>query len=183
MKTKIIFTHLLVFLFFGASFGQETAELSTVKNRIDVIQFHVLPGSKTVGAGIKYKSLYSLAEVFHFGWGVGIESYNSTFYRSFIPVTLELVGDLSTSGKTPFYSVSLGYGIALPEERSFAESARGGVMYNIGFGYRNKNTKSRPFASIGYRGQFATYSGVDQSGDDNKSVVYKRWNIAVGVFF
>lgn len=183
MKIKIILIGIFFFLYSGSGFAQEVIQVDQKTKRFNVIQFHLLPGSKQIGAGFKYKSLHSLADVFHIGWGVGIDGYSAILARNFIPLTLELLGDLSSTGPTPFYSLSIGYGIALPEEASFADKASGGIIYNIAFGYRNKSAKHQPFVSVGYRGQMASYIGIDRGGDDNKSVVYKRWNIAIGTFF
>lgn len=168
---------------FTSIYSQQSEPANTPSIHQNVVQFTILPGSQKVGAGLKYKSLYQLAPVMHLGWGAGLESYDASVNKSFLPITAEVMGDLSTSSKTPFYTLGVGYAIPLAEEDSFAESVRGGLTYDVAFGYRIKSSGIQPIVSLGYRAVHAKYLGEDQSGDDNKSVTYKRWSVSVGVIF
>ncbi len=162
--------------------SESIGEQSSV-GRLDVIQIGALYSSSQTGSEISYKSLYSISDEFHIGWGAGFVSYNTTLRRSFIPVTFEVMGEIGSSGFTPFYTFSLGYGIALPEESDFAESARGGFKLESGIGIRSKSKTMQPFFKLTYHNQFASYPGEDIYGNIDKKVVYKRLNFVIGVIF
>jgi len=181
MKQLIIFILMMV-VSFGAN-GQEQLISPSKKKNIKSISVHAYPGSKKVGIGAKFTSLYSLSKLINAGWGVGFEGYDSSIDRRFIPLTLEMSGDLFGDRPLIFYRVGIGYGIAMKEEASFASSAKGGLTYGFSIGLRNNKEAQQPYISAGYKTQRASYTGLDQYGDDNKSVIYNRWDISVGVIF
>ena len=152
-------------------------------NRMNSLQFSGLFGASKIGLGIKYKSLYRITESMNIGWGIGIDSYDSGFNRNFVPISVEVLGDLFKEGITPFYMMSAGYGIALKEDERFATESRGGLMVDFSLGLRSKKYESQPYISVGYRFQNAYYEGEDEYGNQNKDVIYKRWNVSAGMLF
>jgi len=164
--------------------GQVETEIKTNnKVRTNSIQINTLIGSSKIGFGARYKSLYSIKNSLKVGWGVGIESYSSKFERNFIPLSIDIIGDLTESNRTPFYMFSIGYGIPLKEAREFAEESKGGLMIDVSLGYRSKKNETQPFIAIGYRIQNATYIGEDVYGNNDKNVLYKRWSVSAGLLF
>lgn len=163
--------------------SQNTTEPAKVSNWSNCLLMNGLFGNKKIGLGIRYKSLYQLNDIFQAGIGVGLESYSSSIERNFIPVSFDVVGDVFTNAKSPFYMISVGYGIALKDDSDFAEKSKGGLMVDIALGYRSKKYTSQPFIAVGYRLQNAKYSGQDDYGNTNKEVVYKRWSLSTGILF
>jgi hypothetical protein len=179
---KILFTVLFSVVSFCVN-GQDSVIPQKVFKRSNCILINGLFGSTKIGVGARYKSLYSINEILQLGWGVGIESYSSSIKRNFIPISFDLVGDIFTNGNTPFYMLSVGYGIALGDDPSFAEKVKGGLMVDISIGYRSKKNASQPFIAIGYRLQNASYEGNDDFGNTDKEVIYKRWSLSTGIIF
>ena len=173
----------IIFAFASHLSGQSTIEPAKESKRSNCLIFNALLGKTKTGVGVRYKSLYHINEILKVGWGLGIDSYSSDFRRNFVPVSVDLRGDVNLNGRSPFYMISIGYGIALAEEDSFAEKARGGLMVDLSLGYRSKKYTSQPFIAIGYRLQNAYYSGLDDYGNENKDVIYKRWAISAGILF
>ena len=163
--------------------GQAEIEAKSKVIRSNSLQVNTLVGSSKIGLGIKYKSLYDVKNLVKVGWGVGLDSYSSGIKRNFIPLSVELIGDIFEGNRTPFYMFSMGYGIPLKEEAEFAEESKGGLMVDVSLGYRSKKNKTQPFVAVGYRMQKATYTGEDAYGNDNKNVLYKRWSISAGLLF
>lgn len=177
---------ILILLMFACSIelcSQTSVEPNIESNRTNVILANGLFGDTKTGLGFRYKSLYKLNDIIKLGWGVGIESYSSDVKRNFIPLSLDVIGDINLNGKTPFYMVSVGYGIALKEDESFASKQRGGLMLDLSIGYRSKKYSSQPFIALGYRIQNAFYEGNDDYGNNDKDVIYKRWAVSVGILF
>ena len=179
---KLVCALLFVGLVIGLNGQNETVELKPEK-RYNALLINGLFGSSKTGLGIRYKSLYSINDLIKIGWGTGIESYSSTIERNFIPISFDVMGDISPSSKTPFYMVSIGYGIPLQEDEDFAQESSGGLMVDLSIGYRTRSGDSQPFIGAGYRLQNATYRGEDRYGNDNKDVIYKRWSLSVGLLF
>jgi len=165
--------------------GQATVSPQQEHNQkwTNVVMANALIGSKKIGMGLRYKSLYNVQNIIQVGWGTGFDSYSSRLERRFIPITAEVVGDLFASEATPFYMISAGYGIPLKENEDFAIESSGGLTLDISVGYRSKRKSTQPFISVGYRIQHASYTGLDAFGNDNKEVMYKRWAFTLGTFF
>ena len=182
---KNVLTILLCCFCFANISGQATIETKPEHQvkRTNVLLFNTLIGSKKIGLGLRYKSLYTIQPAFQVGWGTGFDSYSSRLERRFIPLTLEVVGDLFVQRATPFYMISAGYGIPLKEDVDFALESSGGLTLDISVGYRAKRASTQPFISLGYRMQNASYEGLDLYGNDNKKVIYRRWSISLGTFF
>jgi len=181
MKNLIII-FLLITLVFNLN-GQTIVEPISSSKRTNCILINGLFGNTKIGIGVRYKSLYQINDIIQVGWGVGIESYSSNFERNFVPISFDFVGDVFKNGRSPFYMVSVGYGISLGEDSDFAEDSKGGLMVDISLGYRSKKHSSQPFIAIGYRLQNAFYKGTDEYGNTDKDVIYKRWSISTGVLF
>ena len=181
MKNLIIFT-LLFTLAFNLN-GQAAIEPINTTKRSNCILLNGLIGDTKIGVGVRYKSLYQINNILQVGWGVGIESYSSNFKRNFVPFSFDFIGDIFKDGRSPFYMISLGYGFPLGEESSFAEGSKGGLMVDISLGYRSKKNTTQPFIAVGYRIQNAFYNGVDEYGNTDKDVVYKRWSLSTGILF
>ena len=182
---KRIFTLLLLISFFANIHAQEkeyTEEDQKIE-RTNVLLLNGLFNSSKIGFGIRYKSLYTVKNSLQIGWGVGLESFSSGVERNFIPLSIDVVGDVFDVGPTPFYMISAGYGIPLKEDPNFATSSRGGFMLDVSLGYRVKKDKTHSFVAMGYRVQNASYLGTDQFGNTDKEVVYKRWSLSLGTFF
>lgn len=180
---KQIITTLLFCFLFGAGIGQDLAEEINNVKRSNILLVNTLIGSSKVGVGFRYKSLYRINDMMKIGWGAGIETFSSEIERNFIPLSIEAVGDVFDKGRTPFYMFSVGYGIPLKEDSSFASSSKGGLSLDISVGYRSKKEATQPFIALGYRLQHASYEGLDDFGNDNKIVQYKRWSLSIGSFF
>ncbi|MDF1695695.1 MAG: hypothetical protein P1U56_07695 [Saprospiraceae bacterium] len=175
-----------LFLLFSLCFGvnaQSEIEPIKEKQRYNALLFSGLFGASKTGLGLRYKSLYTFKKSIKIGWGVGIESYSSGIERNFIPLSLDILGDVLDSDKTPFYMVSVGYGIPLKEDVEFAEESKGGLMVDLSVGYRSRRGESQPFLTAGYRIQNASYLGEDSYGNNNKNVIYKRWSVTAGMLF
>ena len=182
---KRIFTIILFCSFFVSINAQEKEFIEEAHKieRSNVLLLNGLFNSSKFGFGIKYKSLYSIKRSLQVGWGVGLESFSSGVERNFIPLSIDVVGDLFENGPTPFYMISTGYGIALKEDPEFATESSGGFMLDVSLGYRVKRDKTHSFISFGYRLQDASYQGTDQYGNTDKEVIYKRWSLSLGTFF
>lgn len=181
MKKMFVCTLLLLFSF--TVFTQENIQPIKEVKWSNCILMNGLFGSSKTGIGLRYKTLYTLSPAFQIGGGVGIESYSSDIKRNFIPISFDLVGDVLSKKRTPFYMISVGYGIALKEDKDFAEKAKGGLMIDLSIGYRSKKYKSQPFIAAGYRFQNAFYEGFDSYGNQDKEVIYKRWSVSAGILF
>ncbi|MEE9439499.1 MAG: hypothetical protein V3V14_10905 [Saprospiraceae bacterium] len=182
MKNLII----ICLLFWGVNAnGQDDSELrsGTSIKHLNIVQVKGLFGSIKTGIELDYKALYAVSSKFYLGWGVGVGSYDASARKMFVPITGELMGDLLEGKIVPFYSIGIGYGIGLPEEKQFAESSPGGVRFDAGFGIRAKGTEAQPYFKVGYNRQYASYPGVDDYGNVDKNVIYKRWTIVLGVIF
>ena len=180
---KQVLIVVLICMFSAGLTGQTETESAVNQFRTNSLQVNTLIGSSKIGLGIKYKSLYNIKKLVKVGWGVGLDSYSSDHKRNFIPISVDFIGDINEGGRTPFYMFSIGYGIPLKEEAEFAKESKGGLMVDVSLGYRSKKNRTQPFIAAGYRMQNATYTGEDAYGNDNKSVIYKRWSVSAGLLF
>lgn len=183
MKIKNVLFTTILSSFVCLLFGQTTIEPMADSNRSNCIILNGLFGNTKTGIGVRYKSLYHINNIIQVGWGVGIESYSSDFKRNFVPLSFDVIGDVLRSGQTPFYMISLGYGIPLGEDSAFAEESKGGLMVDLSIGYRSKQLNAQPFIALGYRLQNAFYKGLDDYGNIDKDVIYKRWSLSTGIIF
>ena len=156
---------------------------SSASNRSDAIHIAALAESNQTGLELRYKSLYHMNDKIKLGWGTGFTTYNASLRRSFIPITVETMNDIYVGKAIPFYSISAGYAIAIPEEESFAESSRGGFRFDSSIGIRSNGEGAQSYISLGFNLQKAKYPGLDFFGNLDKKVTYKRWTLALGILW
>lgn len=119
------------------------------------------------------------------GLGIGIDAYEMGSSHNVIPIYLEARGYFLKKKVSPFYSMNLGYGIALKDQNSGITEAKGGLMYNPSLGYRFGGHPNANFTlALGYKVQKATYisPGWDGSRFENK-YTFKRVNLKFGMLF
>ncbi len=119
------------------------------------------------------------------GLGVGIDAYEIGSSHNVLPIYLEARGYFLKKKVSPFYSMNLGYGIALKDQNSNIVEAKGGLMYNPSLGYRFGGHPNANFTlALGYKVQKASYTrlGWDGSRFENK-YTFKRVNLKLGILF
>lgn len=137
------------------------------------------------GLGLHHVTGYQYNRWIGTGIGIGVDSYEMGDGRNVMPIYLEARGYFSKKKVSPFYSVNLGYGIALKNKGAGINETKGGIMYNPSVGWRFGGHPNANFTlALGYKMQKISYRSQIWDGSSlEQKYMYKRINLKLGVLF
>jgi len=119
------------------------------------------------------------------GIGIGFDGYEMGNSRNIISLYGDYRGYTSAKNFSPYYSVGLGYGLALKNRGAGVVNSKGGLFINPSLGFRFGGSSGANFTmGLGYKLQTATFSIQNWNGSVSRQRYnYRRLNIYFGVLF
>lgn len=139
-----------------------------------------------VGLGFHHVSGYQFNRWMGAGLGFGVDAYSLNRTEMIIPLFAEARGYFNQKRFAPFYTMSLGYGFALKNEREGITEAKGGWMIHPAIGIRLGADKGlNTTLDLGYRFQAASFSRTFLFNGDTevRDVTYQRLMLRMGILF
>lgn len=138
-----------------------------------------------IGLGICNILGYQMTRLFGIGVGGGISNYSLENGETIIPLFIESRGYFKRIDRSPYYSVSLGYGIPSKNGDGNIAEATGGTLGSVNIGLRlGANESSNVLVDLGYQYQRAAYTRLVQFGEkEQTTVIFNRIVARVGLIF
>lgn len=112
-------------------------------------------GEFSLGFSMRYAAIYPIRHYLGLGLGIGAETFTFEPGHSFYPATLELRGYTSKKPISPYYQLSVGYGMATARSSMFVRQAEGGPSVLTLIGLRFKGAKRLDY-TLGLGFQYQT---------------------------
>ncbi|MCO6492194.1 MAG: hypothetical protein J5I98_27500 [Phaeodactylibacter sp.] len=141
-------------------------------------------GKFQLGLGLHNVTGYQFHRLFGLGLGFGVDTYSFEDGETLYPVFGEARGYFSGSAVSPYYSGSLGYGLAFRNGDELINKASGGSFFRAALGLRlNASGGAGVLADIGYQFQEAFFERrtAFQNEIEEKRLVFNRVVIRVGL--
>ena len=143
-------------------------------------------GDFQMGLGIHNITGYQFHRLIGLGGGFGVDTYSFDNGETLYPIFFELRGYLSAKKMAPYYSGSVGYGLAFKDSDELINKAEGGIFYRLALGLRlGADEDTNVLADIGYQFQEAFFERrtVFLNEIEEKLLKFKRIVVRVGLIF
>jgi hypothetical protein len=143
-------------------------------------------GGDKPGAGVNFSYGYQFNQFLGLGLGLGYHRYIFDTGEDIVPVFADIIGYISKSNTSPFYHVSVGYGIGITNEDYDIIEADGGLYLHPSIGIRWGTKKIKWLVDIGYIFQNAAFTYGNEFDPRNRTIqdlTYKRLTAGLSLYF
>ncbi len=143
----------------------------------------ILNGSTHSGFSLNYEGMWGFHRLLSLGMGFGVDNYYSSEGYNIMPTFISVRSYLRAQDKTPFLYARTGYAWAFKDADVGQVEADGGLMWNIGAGFRLASGDTMFNIYSGIKVQKSDYlrtSGEVRISDD---ILFKRVEIGCGILF
>jgi len=150
--------------------------------------FYALPNDNEGGFGFGFNSTILVNQYLEYGIELGYDSHSFLFDKvTFVTGQAKIKGFFTKNKWSPYYAVSVGYGIGANSNTFQISNNSGGLTFNpiLGISRITNNSKIGINLFIGYKQQEANLFVFDFFNDTISEVnsKFKRFQIGVGVSF
>ena len=143
----------------------------------------LLNGNSHSGFSVGYEGMWGFHRLFSVGLGLGVDNYYASQGYNIVPTFLTVRSYLLGQDKTPFLYARTGYAWAIKDADVGQVEADGGLMWNVGGGFRlaSGDTMFNIYAGVKVqKSDYRSTAGETRIADD---ILFKRIEIGCGILF